>query len=246
MVSSSAKSTRMTSRAEAIVLGDGKYFTGKPCVRGHVAERYVAGWACISCVSEDRAEYYKRVVAPRRSLRIAIAVCEICERPAHGATLCQIHLEKMRVRSRRARTERGDEIRQSDRDRYHGNTKRRAEVIRMATLRMHERRARRRGDIHQCSTDIEYRLFIAQLFTCNSPTCNANLTCPTVTPHLDHIIPLSAAKRFYLGFPLHDDANLQLLCAHCNLTKGSKMPDEWLGWGWSLPAALTELRVIQP
>ena len=40
------------SRAEAKALGLKHYFTGKPCKRGHVAERYVSGNGCVEC---DRA-----------------------------------------------------------------------------------------------------------------------------------------------------------------------------------------------
>lgn len=40
------------------------------------------------------------------------------------------------------------------------------------------------------------------------------------TPHLDHIVPLSLGG-------LHDDSNLQMLCAFCNLSKGDKDPIEF-------------------
>jgi len=34
-----------------------RYFTGKPCKRGHVAERHVTG-GCIICANEDQVKYY--------------------------------------------------------------------------------------------------------------------------------------------------------------------------------------------
>ena len=37
------------NRQEAIVAGVPRYFTGKPCVHGHVAERYVASKTCVEC-----------------------------------------------------------------------------------------------------------------------------------------------------------------------------------------------------
>ena len=39
---------RASCRKEAEMLGLDRYFTGKPCNRGHVCERYVSGH-CIEC-----------------------------------------------------------------------------------------------------------------------------------------------------------------------------------------------------
>jgi len=41
-----------TTRAEAKALGEPFYFTGKPCVRGHLAPRKTKG-ICIECMRED-------------------------------------------------------------------------------------------------------------------------------------------------------------------------------------------------
>lgn len=35
--------------AEAIARGLSRYFTGRPCARGHVAERYVPNGGCVEC-----------------------------------------------------------------------------------------------------------------------------------------------------------------------------------------------------
>lgn len=37
------------TRQEAIVAGVPRYFTGKPCAHGHVAQRYVASKTCVEC-----------------------------------------------------------------------------------------------------------------------------------------------------------------------------------------------------
>lgn len=42
----------------AISLGLKRYYTGKVCRRGHVAERYTAG-ACVACVSQLKQQYYQ-------------------------------------------------------------------------------------------------------------------------------------------------------------------------------------------
>jgi len=41
-------------RAAAIQLGRNKYFTGKPCKRGHLSERYVITSGCIECLRAER------------------------------------------------------------------------------------------------------------------------------------------------------------------------------------------------
>ncbi|MGP0085786.1 MAG: hypothetical protein ACLP0B_19495 [Steroidobacteraceae bacterium] len=41
------------------------YFTGKPCCRGHISLRYVAGQSCLQCLEERMA------TAPERARRAA-------------------------------------------------------------------------------------------------------------------------------------------------------------------------------
>lgn len=41
-----------TSRADALRLGVKAYWTGRPCVRGHLARRYASSGTCAGCVSD--------------------------------------------------------------------------------------------------------------------------------------------------------------------------------------------------
>lgn len=43
------------SREEAAKLGLPRYFTGKPCSKGHVSERYTMQGACVECVHNTNA-----------------------------------------------------------------------------------------------------------------------------------------------------------------------------------------------
>ncbi|EUD09187.1 TPA: hypothetical protein ACHWKL_001376 [Providencia stuartii] len=45
------------TRKEAATLGKLRYFTGKRCKNGHVAERYVGNGACVTCNYESSIEY---------------------------------------------------------------------------------------------------------------------------------------------------------------------------------------------
>jgi hypothetical protein len=57
---------RIISRAEAKALGLKCYFAGKPCKRGHVAERWVGNSACMEC---DRARASERRTANLEKVR---------------------------------------------------------------------------------------------------------------------------------------------------------------------------------
>lgn len=39
------------SRMEAHAVGKNRYFTGVPCIRGHVCERYVTNGGCVDCIN---------------------------------------------------------------------------------------------------------------------------------------------------------------------------------------------------
>jgi len=50
----------IVSRKDARAAGLKRYFTGKPCKRGHVAERWVSIKACVNCQLELGEEWRKR------------------------------------------------------------------------------------------------------------------------------------------------------------------------------------------
>lgn len=50
---------QLISRKEAILLKKLRYFTGKPCHRGHVAERRVSNHACLVCHKENQSALLK-------------------------------------------------------------------------------------------------------------------------------------------------------------------------------------------
>lgn len=50
----------IVSRDEAKARGLKFYFTGRPCKRGHVAERYVSSKGCADCVQENNRNYLPR------------------------------------------------------------------------------------------------------------------------------------------------------------------------------------------
>jgi len=55
------------SKKEALAQGLKTYYTGKPCVRGHVAARMVSNSTCVVCLSNNRTAYDKLHVAKHRA-----------------------------------------------------------------------------------------------------------------------------------------------------------------------------------
>lgn len=97
---------KVISRAEAKRLGLKRFFTGKPCIRGHVAERVVSNKACVECAAiRDRA--YKN--ANRELLREQAKA-----RYANGADYRREYYlknkEKYKERADRRYREKRDEI----------------------------------------------------------------------------------------------------------------------------------------
>lgn len=54
------------TRAEARKSGQNKYFTGKPCKNGHIAERYTASGTCQDCIRSSNAPVVRQhpIAAP--------------------------------------------------------------------------------------------------------------------------------------------------------------------------------------
>jgi len=58
------------SRLDAKKQGLIRYFTGKPCVKGHVSERRVSNWMCVDCGLEHDKNFY----ASKPDKKIATAI----------------------------------------------------------------------------------------------------------------------------------------------------------------------------
>lgn len=54
---------RKSTRGEAIAKRERKYFTGKPCKHGHVAERYTMMGNCVECAQVAQRKERERIKA---------------------------------------------------------------------------------------------------------------------------------------------------------------------------------------
>ena len=52
---------KIISKKEAKEKGLKRYYTGEPCVYGHISERYTNGGGCIVCLDENRKKRMKEI-----------------------------------------------------------------------------------------------------------------------------------------------------------------------------------------
>jgi hypothetical protein len=188
---------------EAKVAGLTRYFTGKPCPRGHIAERIVSTRACAECVCERKHAWSKanpeKVNAQRRSYYKA---------------------NPEKVKAWKSDEQKRNREAANERNRRYAATHRKQ--IRLKNLaweqanpdRVVEKVARRRAaKINQmpCWADRESIKAIYREAT--------KLRRSGLDVHVDHILPLQG--RIVSGLHVHH--NLQIIDAQANRVKSNNL-----------------------
>lgn len=193
----------VVSREEAIRLGLKKFFTGKPCNYGHLAERYVSGGRCATCkLAVKAAPGFQK--AYREKNKAALAIKDKARRDknkdakaAYNAAYAEANKDRLLAYAREYREKNKSKI-----DEYKGGYRaRRAEEIRayrlnnrwLANIHRATRRARRIQATPPWANLEAIRLIYRE-------ASSSGL-------HVDHIIPL----KNDLVCGLHVEANLALL-----------------------------------
>lgn len=52
---------QVKTRAQAIEAGDIRFYNGKPCPKGHLAERFTTGGNCVECQRESAERLREKV-----------------------------------------------------------------------------------------------------------------------------------------------------------------------------------------
>lgn len=183
---------KIISRKEANSLGLTHYFTGKPCLHGHISERWVSTGQCVECRKENNAceknkerlrvygrEYYAKNIEKKRLY--------YRDRQRSKIRECPIYSTSCRVRSRV-----GQAFRKNG---YSKNTKT-AEML-------------------GCSWE-ELKTHIERQFTIGMSWDNRSQW------HIDHIVPLASAKDESEVIALCHYTNLRPMWAGENIAKSDK------------------------
>lgn len=195
------------SRADARAQGLKTYFTGKPCVNGHVVGRSTANGQCLAC---------------NRKWKNAWKLNNSDKMKQYARSSRAKHLDARRTRDQQWRLAHVDENRERSRQWYIDNRDRhRLRVKRWrrdnpeADIRHGAlRRGRKQGAEGIYSTDDLKRIFAVQKGRCAACHKKEKLTA-------DHIIPLSKGGT---NWP----RNIQGLCPSCNSRKNARDPIEFM------------------
>jgi hypothetical protein len=234
------------TRAEAIELGSARYFTGKPCPSGHVAERFVSTRGCTACTkaktkksrqedpqkwrsyghsqytnNREKELYRQREYQKKNSDKISVK----------NKQRYELKRESIIDAARKYRLENREIINEKQRNRYRANRDklklrnskwRKANRHRVAFY-VEARRASRKARTPEWFGEFDELVFREA----------AHLVCireahTGIKWHVDHIIPLSAAD----ASGLHVWNNCQVIPAKLNSSKGNRMillePFSWI------------------
>ena len=206
------------SRKDARAAGLKHYFTGKPCPRGHVAPRFVSTGGCSECLREKKAENADRNAAAGRaySAKYRAENAEVVR--AKGRADYHANKQACRDRSRawhEANQERAAELRKEFVRRnpgYFVEWRAAHKVERLACGA--KRRASKRRAMPPWFGELD-ELVMTEAFDL---AARRELATGAAW-HVDHMIPLQARE----ASGLHCAANIQVIPALINLSKGCKM-----------------------
>lgn len=208
------------TRKDALAQGLPRYFTGKPCKKGHVAERRTKERVCLACMSESHADWYAR----NRETKIAKNKAHAAANPYQGRERTRRwrkgNPEKAAAAFKKWEDQNREERSSYRRERYAADP----EPVRRKNRdwaasnpeAISARDARRRSlllaaDGTHTAADLR-EILAAQKGRC--AYCRIKLTGGK---HVDHIISLARGGS-------NDRSNLQYLCPSCNCAKGAKDP----------------------
>ena len=210
----------LKTRNEAKALNLTRYFTGKPCLRGHIAERLVSNFGCLICAAEKERrsrkkdpelsrERIRKSYILHRNKRLKAAHERYKSDPEKGRAIAQrsrlAHLEKYRQRTRDWRAKNPEKTKVW----RETNPEKSRAIVR-------NRRARKAA-----ADGTHSKEDIGQIRKMQKDRCACCMMPLKRKGHVDHIKPLSKGGS---NWP----CNLQILCAPCNQTKNSRDPIEFM------------------
>ena len=214
------------TRAEARAQGLKKYFTGKPCKRGHVSERYVDGM-CVPCRLAQNERWAKanstKKAASVKAFRERNAESIKAKQAAYHAEWYAKNRDKKLAQNKEYLQANPEVSRKAVRKWQKANPEKAASYAKAwyadpinSATHSNIRRARKAAAGGAYTSADARAILSAQGHRC--AYCRDDLR--KTKRHLDHIMPLARGGS-------NDPSNLQWLCATCNLSKGAKDPIEF-------------------
>jgi 5-methylcytosine-specific restriction endonuclease McrA len=194
---------------EAKCIGEKRYFTGKPCIHGHIAERKATNGECIECSSIRNSDWYKSNKEWNKKKHKKYNQKYKEEISARRKQEYKINAEAVKEKARSYYAANKEEVKKRNETYAKQNRH-------IGSVRCRNRRARQKLSIesHSASDVNEIRIF--QKNKC----ANCGISFETSGFHVDHIYPLSKGGS-------NGKENIQLLCPTCNLRKHAKDPIDW-------------------
>ncbi len=198
--------TEVVPRALAKERGDVFYYTGVPCVRGHLSVRYVSIRMCRECRRElERAAIAKN--SDNKRVNARAAYWRDPEKQRKRTKLWrQLNPERIRLTGEAWRAEHAEYLRECWR-------KWRLEHPDSVVVQAQRRRARKLAAGGSFTVQDVERIFEAQGRRC--AYCRVKLSWKT--KQIDHIVALSRGGH-------NGPTNLQITCKPCNNRKRAKHP----------------------
>ena len=209
---------QIVSRAGAIASGAKRYFTGKPCPRGHVAERYTSKCICVVCNDSAAKEWGRQNPCGRSAIKAKWRNSNINRAHATEAAWRARNVEHIRQKTAKRAAENRDEILATAKA-YRAANKEACRARVKDWFQRNPNKARlynatRRGLLRSAegtfTTEDLAEIRKRQRDRC--AYCRAKLEG---AGHLDHITAVSKGGS---NWP----RNLQWLCATCNVSKHDK------------------------
>ncbi len=200
------------SRKEAKAFGLAYYFTGKPCIHGHIETRSVSTKKCHECNRLHVVKFKNRDVDRHKALRRAFYEKNkekiLMEQKEYRIKNADEYKRKSRESARKYRLEK-PELERAKNKRY------RERHIEETKARASRNKGRRRGAEGKFTVEDIRALFDAQRGKC--AYCKTSIKSGY---HIDHIHPIAKGGT---NWP----KNLQLTCQRCNHVKSAKDPVEF-------------------
>lgn len=220
-------------RAAAKDSGNKRYFTGKPCRIGHIAERLTSNGSCMSCNNEKNDRFlaqrpgYMKVARRKHYVKNAVAIREDSRKRREADPKTFMLRTKRWInnnKDKNAATRRAWYAKKPKTIKRKINNEKNRQRVKnwriknpdKARVMVSNNKARRKGAPGRYVKSDITALFKSQNGVC--VYCSALLIDGY---HVDHIIPLARGGS---NWPI----NLQLTCPLCNMSKGAKTHEEFI------------------